>query len=216
MQDTIPTTSDSLDYSQCSSIPSFGNMDHDLHWFPMRVAYGHVRKACLDLDKAGIEFFYPVNERVETHAENYKVVTTPLIENMLFVRSTKEALTDIKHSDTYARYLRFITFIPHCDIRRDMTPMEKSAVSRIVTIPDNDMNIFIKFVSVNLDRVTLIPFSETFNHIGRKIRILHGPLAGTVCTLRRIKKNKHVHVDVGGLMTAQLEYLPKDMYELLN
>lgn len=216
MQDTNPTTSEYQSYSRCSSIPAYGDSDKDVHWFPMRVAYGHTKRVCCDLEKAVIEYFYPVNESVDINTEDYKVISTPLIENLVFVHSTKEKLTEVKHSDTYARYLRFITFIPHSAMHNDMTQMERSQASRIVTIPNNDMSVFIKFVNMNLDKVTLIPYSENFNHIGHKIRILHGPMAGTICTIRRIKKNKHVHVDVGGLITAEIEYLPKDMYELLD
>lgn len=202
--------------NRCSSIPSHGGCDQEMHWFPMRVAYNHIKKVARDLQSEGIEYYMPGTKKVEPNVEGYKIIETPLMKDMIFVHSTKEKLIEQKHSGSYVRYLRFITFINHSDLHNDMTPKEVNDVTRITVIPDSDMDIFQMFINNNLDSVTLIPYSETFNHIGRKIRILEGPLAGMICTLRRIKNNKQVHLDCGGFITAQLKYMPKTMYELID
>lgn len=216
MPDTSTPSSEIKHSSRCSSIPSHGGCDQEMHWFPMRVAYDHIKKVARDLQSEGVEYYMPVNQKVEPGTEEYKIVEIPLMKYMIFVHSTKEELIRQKHSGSYARYLRFITFINHSDLHNDMTPKEVNDVTRITIIPDADMKIFQKFIDNNLDSVTLIPYSEVFNHIGRKIRILQGPLAGTICTLRRIRNNKQVHLDCGNFITAQLKYMPKAMYELLG
>lgn len=216
MSNIHQTSSDFKHNSRCSSIPSHGDCDKDLHWFPMRVAYDHIAKVARDLQNEGLEYYLPIAKKVEPDTEGYNIIETPLMKDMIYVRSTKDELIRQKHSGTYTRYLRFMTFIHHSDLHNDMTPKEMNDVTRIIVIPDSDMEIFMKFIDLNLDSVTLIPYSETFNHIGRKIRILEGPLAGTICTLRRIKNNKQVYLDCGGFITAQLKYMPKAMYELLD
>lgn len=202
--------------SQSSSIPTGDASKDEVHWFPMRVAYEHIKGVSRDLKKAGIEYFLPVNKSVEAHADGYKVIETPIIDDLIFVKSTKSILEDQKKTDTYLCYLRFITFIPHTALRNDMTPKEKSEVTRIVTIPAIEMDEFLQTIEENQNNITLIPYRETFNHIGRKIRILQGPLAGKICTLRRNQNNKHVHVDLGGYVTFQLNYIHKSMYELIE
>ena len=200
-----------------NSIPSYGSSSNDVHWFPMRVAYDKdVLTICLALNEQKIEYFLPTDDAVVVNGESTTVVKKPKLKDLIFVHSSKSHLTELKHKNTKCRYLRFITYIPHSEIRNGMTLLERSASNRIVIIPDAEMEQFIKVVSNDKINITLIPYSETFNHIGRKIRILQGPLEDCVGTLRRIKNNKHVHIDCGGIVTVQLGYMRKEMYELLD
>lgn len=188
----------------------------DTHWFPLRIAYDKdVFKIGESLEAQAIEHFIPADDTLTMNGDSAKVVKTPKLKDLIFIHSTKNRLTELKHENSICRYLRFITFIPHSERKKGMTPMELNASNRIVIIPDAEMDQFIKVVSEESAKITLIPYSDTFNHIGRKIRILQGPLAGCVGTLRRIKNNKHVHIDCGGIVTAQLEYMPKELYELV-
>ncbi|MBR3027918.1 MAG: hypothetical protein IKH58_07250 [Bacteroidales bacterium] len=183
----------------------------------MRVAYDKdVLTICLALNEQKIEYFLPTDDAVVVNGESTTVVKKPKLKDLIFVHSSKSHLTELKHKNTKCRYLRFITYIPHSEIRNGMTLMERSASNRIIIIPDAEMEQFIKVVSNDKINITLIPYSETFNHIGRKIRILQGPLEDCVGTLRRIKNNKHVHFDCGGIVTVQLGYMRKEMYELLD
>ena len=199
-----------------TSIPANSLDSEHTYWFPMRVTYGRSLKVGEQLAEMEIEYFLPYDEKLEPHPEKYRILTTPLINNLIFVRSSKDKLVELKHSESILRHMRFITFIPESKKHKDMTPLERSAANRILIIPDSEMKQFIRTVNENTSRVTLIPFSETFKHIGHKIRIIQGPLAGTIGTLRRISGNKHVHVDCGNLITVQIDYMPKDMYERLD
>lgn len=194
----------------------YGNEEKELHWFPMRIAYDKdVLKIGEILKERRIEFFLPTDEEVEPHPEGHRIILKPKIKDLVFIRSSKAELTELKHTRTLCRYLRFITYVPHEQLRSQMSPMERSTVNRILVIRENEMSDFIKAVTLISEKAKLIPYSETFNHIGRKIRILQGPLAGTIGTLRRIKNNKHVHIDCGGIVTVELGYVPKEMYEMV-
>lgn len=217
MPDETELISNQTQSHNSSSIHAYGGSDQEPHWFPMRVAYNKdVMEIGYALEIQEIEYFLPKDIVVEPHAEGPKYKFRPKIADLIFVHTTKTRLTELKHNGSPCRYLRFITFIPHSDQRLHMTPMERSAANRIVIIPDDTMSIFMKIVDYYANQIELIPYSETFNHIGRKIRILQGPLAGTIGTLRRIKNNKHVHIDCGGILTVQLGYVPKEMYELVE
>lgn len=199
-----------------SSIPAFGDIDKDVHWFPLRVAYNHLLEVKKQLDELKIESFIPTEEQAEAHAEGYKKVDILQIDDLIFVHSTKAILTEIKHRNKKCRHLRFVTFIPYSEKKVKMTRLELCAVNRILVIPNSEMEEFIHAVNEYRNKVQILPYSEIFNHIGRKIRILEGPLAGSIGTLRRIKNNKHVHIDCGGLITAELGYIQKSCYELLE
>lgn len=200
-----------------NSIPVYGSSSNEVHWFPMRILYGKdVLMIGKVLHELKIEYFLPTDDAVVIKDESKEVVKKPKLNDLIFVHSTKSHLTELKHKYAKCRYLCFITYIPRSEIRNGMTLMERSASNRIVIIPDKEMEQFMKVVSEESIKITLIPYSETFRHIGRRIRILQGPLEDCIGTLRRVKNNKHVHIDCGGIVTVQLEYMPKVMYELLD
>lgn len=218
MTKTKSPKSNSSPSENSTSIPAYGNSDKESHWFPMRLNEGQdILKIRKELNKLKVKYFLPTRaEIVPCKTGGYKKSRVPMLNDLIFVYTTKAHLTELKHSNSTCHHLRFVTFIPIEDNKANMTPMERSAVNRIVIIPKKDFKEFIKVVKDNDQKVTLIPYSEAFNNIGRKIRILQGPLAGTIGTLRRIKNNKHVHFDFGGIVTAELGYVPKEMYELIQ
>lgn len=199
-----------------SSIPSHGDENQDVHWFPMRVVYGKVLFVNRTLEELGVEHYLALEEKIDISSGEPRVVSVPIIDDLIFVRSTKKHITELKHGSAHCQHLRFITFIPRSELRNGMTEMEKDAVRRIVIVPNAEMSQFFLAINQTTNHVTIIPFSKAFKYIGHKIRILLGPLAGCVGTLRRIKKNKHVHIDCGGFLTAELGFMPKEMYEIIE
>ena len=199
-----------------TSIPAHGDEDQVVHWFPMRVAYNKVLLVNKTLKKIGVEHYLPVEEKIDVSSGKPKVVCKPIIDDLIFVRSTKNHITELKNGTAHCQHLRFITFIPRSELRNGMTETEKDAVRRIVIVPDSEMSQFFQAINQTTNHVKLIPYSEVFKYIGHKIRILQGPLAGCIGTLRRIKKNKHVHIDCGGFLTAELGYIPKEKYEIIE
>lgn len=201
---------------QYTSIPANSSDSEHIYWFPMKVTPSRCLKICELLKNQGVEYFFPYDEKVEFDTEKYEITQTPKIDDLIFVKGTKPQLTALKHSGTLLRFMRFVTFIPQSKLRNDMTRLERRAVNRIMVIPDAEMEQFIKVVSQESTRVSLLPFSDSLKQIGHKIRIIQGPLAGIIGTLRRISNNKHIHIDCGNLITIQIDYMPKAMYEKLD
>lgn len=199
-----------------TSIPAHGDEDQVVHWFPMRVVYDKVLLVNRTLEELGVEHYLALEEKIDISSGKPRVISVPIIDDLIFVHSTKKHITELKHGFAHCQHLRFITFIPRSELRNGMTEMEKEAVRRIVVVPDAEMSQFFQAINQTTNHVTLIPFSDVFKYIGHKIRILQGPLAGCVGTLRRIKKNKHVHIDCGGFLTAELGFMPKEMYEIIE
>lgn len=199
-----------------SSIPAHGHEDLVVHWFPMRVVYNKVLLVNQTLEKLGVEHYLALEEKIDISSGKAIIVSIPIIDDLIFVRSTKKHITELKHGSAHCQHLRFITFIPHSKLRNGMTEMEKEAVSRIVVVPDAEMSQFLQAINQMTNHVTLIPYSQVFKYIGHKIRILQGPLAGCIGTLRRIKKNKRVCIDCSIFLTAELGYMPKEMYEIIE
>ena len=210
-------TEEILYFSQHStSIPTHSDEDQVIHWFPMRVAYGKVLLVNRTLEELGVEYYLALEEKIDISSGEPRVISVPIIDDLIFVHSTKKHITELKHGFAHCQHLRFITFIPRSELRNGMTEMEKEAIRRIVVVPDAEMSQFFQAINLTTKKVTIIPYSSVFKYIGHKLRILQGPLTGCIGTLRRIKKNKHVHIDCGGFLTAELGFMPKEMYEIIE
>ena len=199
-----------------TSIPTHGDEDQVVHWFPMRVVYDKILLVDKTLGKLGVDHYLALEEKIDVSSGKPKVIKKPIIDDLIFVHSTKKHITNLKHTAAHCQHLRFITIIPRSELRNGMTESEKDEVRRIVVVPDAEMSQFFQAINQTTNHATIIPFSEAFKDIGRKIRILQGPLAGCIGTLRRVKNNKRVYIDCGGFYTAELGFMPKETYEKLD
>jgi len=195
-------------------IPAYGT-NSELHWFPMKVAISKVLSVGKVLDDENIEHFIPTNEEVRPNLDGHKLIQVPMAD-LIFIYSSKDKIEHLKATNQYCHSLCFIAEIPHSEIKIGMTELEKRQVNRIILVDDHSMTKFLDNINKIRNKVTLLQYSETFFHIGKHIRIIDGPLAGTEGVLRRVKGNKHVHLDLGNLLTAQIDYVPGNMYELVG
>ncbi len=180
--------------------------NEETHWFPMRVTYHREMKIKCLLDKLNIENFIPMHyELVETKDEGKKRMLLPAIHNLIFVHSTQETMTQLKM--TYAEFspMRYI--------------MKKSVIdpkqSEIMTIPDNQMNNFIRVASVQDDKVFFLNYEELNNNISKRVKIIDGYFAGVEGFIKRINKNKRVVVQIEGIAAVAIAFVPANQLKLL-
>ena len=81
-------------------------------WFPMRVTYQREMKVKAELDRLGIENFVPMRYKVmesqnDGDAELRRVLV-PAINNLIFVRSTQERLSELKRTNEVLEPLRYM------------------------------------------------------------------------------------------------------------
>lgn len=195
-------------------IPAYG-ANNEIHWFPMKIAKSRIAPLQEVLEKESIEYFAPTNEEVVPRPNGHKMVQIPMVD-LIFIHSSKDKIEQLKQSNNVCHSLCFTTEIPYSEIKRGMTELGKRKVNRIIIVDDQSMARFLDNINKIRNKVTLLQYSETFSHIGKRIRIIDGPLAGIEGVLRRVKGNKHVHLDLGNLLTAQIDYVPGYMYELMD
>ena len=193
-------------------IPAYGT-NTDKYWFPMKIAKSRALLVCEILDEEKIDYFLPTNDEILSKKETHQVATVPMAD-LIFIHSSKDKIEQLKVSNKYCHSLCFTTEIPHSEIKVGMTELEKRQVNRIIIVDDQTMSKFLENIAKIRNKVTLLQYSETFCHIGKRIRLIDGPLAGTEGGRRRVKGDKHIHLDLDNLLTAQIDYVPGNMYEL--
>ncbi len=143
---------------------------------------------------AGIEVFTPMRSCLKAKRGKRIRVQVPYIQDLLFVHETSAVIDTIvdKVSTIQYRY-------------------QKGGYRMPITVPDSDMNRFIKAVSASDDPKYYLPEELTPAMCNRSIRIVGGELdgyEGKLLTVRGSAK-KRLLVELPGLFSVGVEVHPE-------
>lgn len=174
----------------------------DSQWFPMRSTYGRELKVKDCLDSLGINNYVPMTYQfIETKGERHRMLV-PAVHNLIFVRSSMTALRNLKSVNLQLSSLRFMT-------RKSV--MDKDRRAEIITVPDVQMDNFIKATKDHEEDVTYLN-SEGCT-IGEKVKIVDGIFSGVEGHIKRIQKNKRVVVCISDVSSVMLNFVPSIFIE---
>ena len=169
-----------------------------VHWFPMRVTYGQEMKIKERLDTLGVEHFLPMCYKTIETANKVERRLLPAISNLIFIRSSRQVITELKMFDFACSPLRYIIRESGFDGMRE-----------IMTVSDDAMENFMRVAKMQDDSVFfLTPGDYVVNNVGKKVRIINGPFAGVVGVIKRVRRNKHVVVQIDDIAVAAIEFVP--------
>ena len=175
-------------------------------WYPMRVTYGREVKVKEALDNLGIENFLPMHyELVDPGDGNKKRMLVPAIHNLIFIHDSREDITLLKTTRREFQPLRYIT-----------KHFAESVADNILTVPETQMRNFMRVASVQDDSVIFLDNSDYLSKVGRRVLITEGYFAGVEGVVKRIKKNKHVVVQLEGLAAVAVTYVPASCLRALD
>lgn len=170
----------------------------DILWFPMRVTYNRELKVKEHLDALGIENFVPMKQQFTVHGGHKRLETVPAINNLLFVHSSREILTNLKMTEEEFSPLRYM-----------MTrPLQKNARSEIITIPDRSMDNFIRAASHTDGSLIYLDYGSVADKIGRRVVVSDGPFAGVEGVVLRIDNNKRVVIKLENVVAVAIAFVP--------
>lgn len=146
----------------------------------------------------------------------FKVVAKPLLTNLLFIYIRKGRLAELKKLSEILSSVNFMYYTPHSEIHVDMSFYERNSVSKILILHHSEVDKFYRIVAEYNRSISVIAHDKLKMHIGKRIRIINGPLAGQEAVIRRIRGNKKVHFEISDLLTVQVDYIPNRMYEIIE
>ena len=172
-------------------------------WFPMRVTYQREMKVKAELDRQGIENFVPMRYKVvESQNEGdseLRRVLLPAISNLIFVRSTQEQLSELKRRNEVLEPLRYM--------------MDHTAASEhsIMTVADREMENFMRVASRTDDSVMFLDDETVVGKEGKRVEIMGGVFEGVTGVIRRVKRCKRVVVEIEGVASVAIAWVPAGM-----
>ena len=166
-------------------------------WFPMRVTYQREMKVKAELDRLGIESFVPMTYKVvDADTDNPCRKFVPAIRNLIFVRSTQERISHLKSSNEALEPLRYMI---------DNTAEEAHT---IMTIPDRQMQNFMRVASKSDDSVMFLNDESVVGKEGKRVMITGGAFEGVTGVIRRVKRCKRVVVEIEGVASVAIAFVP--------
>lgn len=173
----------------------------------MRVTYHREIKIKEQLDLLGIENFVPMHfELVETK-QGRKRMLVPAVHNLIFVHSTQEAITHLKMTKKECEPLRYM-------MKR--VGGSRSSQREIMIVPDREMENFMRVATVQDNSVMFLDYKDFIGKEGRRVRISEGTFAGVEGVIKRIKKNKHVVVQIEGVAAVAVAFVPSSLLQPLD
>ena len=166
-------------------------------WFPMRVTYSRELKVKAELDRLEIESFIPMTYKVvDADTDNPCRKLVPAIRNLIFVRSTQERISHLKSSNEVLEPLRYMI---------DNTAEEAHT---IMTIPDRQMQNFMRVASRTDDSVMFLDDDSVVGKEGKHVMITGGAFEGVTGVIRRVKRCKRVVVEIEGVASVAIAFVP--------
>ena len=174
-----------------------------MEWFVMRdlTRPNALLPAWKRLGADGFEVFTPMVWKVMQRGRKRSRVQTPLIHDLLFVHSDREAL-DPKVARIPTLQYRFLKGAGYCQ------PM---------TVDEKEMERFMLAVANDKSPRFYAPGEITDSMIGRKVRIVGGPLNGFTGNLLSVKgmRTKRLIISLSGMFSAAVE-VENDFIEFIK
>ena len=166
-------------------------------WFPMRVTYSRELKVKAELDRIDIENFLPMTYKlVDADTENPHRELVPAINNLIFIHSSQECISQLKTANVVLHPLRYM--LDHTA----RTP------HTIMTVPDGQMENFMRVASRTDDSVMFINDENVVGKEGKHVLITGGSFEGVTGVIRRVKRCKRVVVELEGIASVAIAFVP--------
>lgn len=174
--------------------------EQSISWYPLRVTYSREMKVKEFLDTENIENFIPMHyiEKVTQGKKERKLV--PAVHNLIFVRTTRQVLDDIKSNSLYSSSLRYII---------------NSTDRKPIIIPEKQMQDFIAVAQTQDEGLMYLTPTEVALKKGDRVRIKSGVWEGVEGKFVRIKRGLRVVVAIEGLMAVATASLHPSLVEVV-
>ena len=177
-----------------------------VQWHPMRVAYDRGDRVLAirdELKRRGVEHFLPMHWEYTKDELNAHKQLKPAINGLIFIHASRWDITELKKMPGFEA-LRYWM---------DKTKGE-NVEDRVLTVPDAQMQNFMRVASHEGDDVVYLQYNEQFlDKPGKRVRIKEGDFAGCTGTIRRIKKRQCVVVQIDHVAAMALAFVPPTWLE---
>lgn len=181
----------------------FNTNKEELVWFAMSAPYCKELDAKRLLEKQNVESFVPMCYEIvlkKGGAKSRELV--PAIHNLIFVRTTRSIMQDLKKQILFLQYL--------------IRPENGKNIP--VIVPDTQMKQFITVSETHCEKLTYLKPDEVDLRRGTPVRIIGGTFDGVEGFFVKVRgiRSKRVVVSVQGIAAMAIAEIRNDLIEVLS
>ena len=165
-------------------------------WYALRVFHNRAAAVSALVEKSGCECYVPMKTVERTTRAGRTTVKQPIIPSLLFVRSEKSYVEDIRKH-------------PAGSVSVYCLPGTKDPAA----ISDEEMRMFIFVTTVGSRNLEAVDPSLAK---GDRVRITGGVFRGAEGYIARIRNAKRLIVAIEGVAAVATSYIPKDFIEKIE
>jgi transcription antitermination factor NusG len=166
-------------------------IDIKRQWYALYLRSRYEKKVYEDLGKKEVETFLPLIEEVHIWSDRKKKVMEPLFHGYIFVK------TDLRDKETILTTNGVVKFV---GINHRPSLIPESQIDWLRRIVGQSMNVQ----------------HETYLEIGKKVRIVSGPLVGIEGIVNRIHGISHLIVSIAAIKQSVSVQVPAEMLEVIQ
>ena len=178
-------------------------------WFVLRVTYNRTQKAHGIISTSDVQSYMPMHYVIKKEIGKKKRILQPLLPNLLFVYTTREAVNSIiKKKGDETSILKFYL---------DKTkPLEENGKHPPLTIPFTAMINFVKATSTDSEHVRIVSSEQCHYKSGDIVKVIDGEFEGVTGKVARIAGQQRVVVEISGLCLVATAYIPNVFIEKIK
>lgn len=171
------------------------------YWYALRITYSRELLLKTYLDQIGIDNFIPMRYEMIMKRGQRTRKLVPAVHNLIFIRSTRKKIDEIKEANTIHFPLRYI--------------MDRETHSPII-IPEAQMQHFIAVAGNYDQQVIYLPPAECDAKKGDRIRITGGIFKDVEGILIRVKGDRRIMVSISGVMAVATAFVHPSLIERID
>ncbi len=182
------------------------NEETDCKWYVLKTIFSREMKIKELLDEKNIESFIPMKYKIKVVKGRKTKVLAPAINDFVFVHTDKKTLEDFKQ-EVLTKFSYNTYFLTR----------KEGEKRKIETVPDKQMNEFIRVANHLDDDITFYKTEEVELKKGMKVRVIGGIYDGIEGVLLKIqgKRNKRIFMEIPGVAIAISSVTP-DLIEIIK
>lgn len=167
----------------------------------MRITYSRELALQAYLNEHHIENFIPMRYEYAVRNGQHIRKLVPAVHNLVFIRSTRKQIDQIKEENAVSLPLRYI--------------MNRETRQPII-IPENQMQHFIAVAGNYSQQVIYLPAIEHSMQKGERVRIIGGIFEGVEGVFVRVKGDRRVVVSIQGVMAVATAFIHPSLIERIS
>lgn len=169
-------------------------------WYALRATYSRELKVQQRLNEMGVRTFIPMIWRKSSRGTSAVRKLVPAVGNLCFVYWTRQAIDDFIRSYGDASPVHYYW---------------DRITNQPLTVPEKAMNDFITVAStLDEDLIYLTEISDKLRE-GQKVKVKEGAFKGVEGKIVRIRKSRHILVELPGMLAVATTYISPAALEIL-